>query len=176
MEDCFTQWLHVVRILLVDGSAKAIRGGFLVSCRHFHEMFLFRSSLKQWSLTWGTRNLEGTRRHLAGYVKFKKKLFHGKHWIIMARFRVSDRRRGCKDIRFETAISLSLSLSLIWFFFAKIPLCGLEVRVPGSSSRGPGLIPGATRFSEKQWVWNGFHTASCVQFRSYLDEKIAAPV
>jgi hypothetical protein len=28
-------------------------------------------------------------------------------------------------------------------------LCGLVVRVPGYRSRGPGLIPGATRFSEK---------------------------
>jgi hypothetical protein len=27
--------------------------------------------------------------------------------------------------------------------------------VPGYRSRGPGSIPGATRFSEKQWVWNG---------------------
>jgi hypothetical protein len=28
-------------------------------------------------------------------------------------------------------------------------LCGLVVRVPGYRSRGPGMIPGATRFSEK---------------------------
>jgi hypothetical protein len=28
-------------------------------------------------------------------------------------------------------------------------LCGLLVRVPGYISRGPGSIPGATRFSEK---------------------------
>jgi hypothetical protein len=27
--------------------------------------------------------------------------------------------------------------------------CGLVVRVPGYRSRDPGLIPGATRFSEK---------------------------
>jgi hypothetical protein len=25
----------------------------------------------------------------------------------------------------------------------------------------PGSIPGATRFSEKSWVWNGVHSASC---------------
>jgi hypothetical protein len=31
-------------------------------------------------------------------------------------------------------------------------LCGLMVRVPGYRSRGPGMIPGATRFSEKYWV------------------------
>jgi hypothetical protein len=34
------------------------------------------------------------------------------------------------------------------------------VRVPGYRSRGPGSIPGVTRFSEKQWVWNGVHSAS----------------
>jgi hypothetical protein len=28
-------------------------------------------------------------------------------------------------------------------------LCGLVVRVPGYRSRGPGSIPGSTRFSEK---------------------------
>jgi hypothetical protein len=33
-------------------------------------------------------------------------------------------------------------------------------RVPGYRSRGPGSIHGATRFSEKQWVWNGVHSAS----------------
>jgi hypothetical protein len=38
-------------------------------------------------------------------------------------------------------------------------------------SRGPGSIPGATRFSEKWWVWNRVHPASWVQLRSYLKEK-----
>jgi hypothetical protein len=38
--------------------------------------------------------------------------------------------------------------------------CGLVVRVPGYRSRGPGSIPGATRFSEKEWVWNGVHSTS----------------
>jgi hypothetical protein len=37
-------------------------------------------------------------------------------------------------------------------------LCGLVVRVPAYGSRGPGLILGATRFSEKYWVWNGVHS------------------
>jgi hypothetical protein len=50
------------------------------------------------------------------------------------------------------------------------------VRVPEYRSWGPGSIPGATRFSEKKWVWNGVHTASWVQLRSYLEEKVAAPV
>jgi hypothetical protein len=50
-------------------------------------------------------------------------------------------------------------------------LCGLVVRVPGYRSRGPGSIPGTARFSEWQWVWNGVHSASWVQLRSYLKEK-----
>jgi hypothetical protein len=37
-------------------------------------------------------------------------------------------------------------------------------------------IPGATRFSETQWVWNGLHLASRIQLRSYLEEIVAAPV
>jgi hypothetical protein len=55
-------------------------------------------------------------------------------------------------------------------------LCGQVVRVLGYRSRGPGSIPGATRFYEKKWVWNGVHSASRVQLRSYLEEKLAAPV
>jgi hypothetical protein len=55
-------------------------------------------------------------------------------------------------------------------------LYGLVVRVPGNRSIGPGSISGATRISEKQCVWNGVHSASWVQFRSYLEEKVAAPV
>jgi hypothetical protein len=35
-----------------------------------------------------------------------------------------------------------------------------RVRVPGCRSRGPGSIPGASRFSEKWWVWNGVHSTS----------------
>jgi hypothetical protein len=32
--------------------------------------------------------------------------------------------------------------------FLSIMVCGLVVRAPGYRSRGPGSIPGATRFSE----------------------------
>jgi hypothetical protein len=32
--------------------------------------------------------------------------------------------------------------------------------VPGYRSRGLGSIPGATRLSETQWVWNVVHSAS----------------
>jgi hypothetical protein len=45
-----------------------------------------------------------------------------------------------------------------------------------SWSRGQGSIPGATRFSKKWWAWNGVHSASWVQLRSYLEEKVAAQV
>jgi hypothetical protein len=40
----------------------------------------------------------------------------------------------------------------------------------------PGSIPGASTFSEKQRVWNGVHSASWGQLRSYLEENVAAPV
>jgi hypothetical protein len=38
---------------------------------------------------------------------------------------------------------------LKYFYRRRDHLCGLVVRVPGYISRGPGSIPGATRFSEK---------------------------
>jgi hypothetical protein len=46
---------------------------------------------------------------------------------------------------------------------------------PGYRSRVPVSIPGSARFSEKQWVWNGVHSASRVQLRSYLEAKVTAP-
>jgi hypothetical protein len=39
-------------------------------------------------------------------------------------------------------------------------LCGLVVRDSGYRSRGLGSIPGATKFYEKKWVWNGVLSAS----------------
>jgi hypothetical protein len=53
-------------------------------------------------------------------------------------------------------------------------LCGLVVRV--SEPEVLGSIHGASRFSEKQWVWNGVHSASWGQVRSYLEETVVAPV
>jgi hypothetical protein len=38
-----------------------------------------------------------------------------------------------------------------------------------------GSIPGSSRFSEKQRVWNGVYSASWGQVRSYLEEIVAAP-
>jgi hypothetical protein len=51
---------------------------------------------------------------------------------------------------------------------AKLPV-GRDPEVLGS-------IPGASRFSEKGRVWNGVHSASWGQLRSYLEEIVAAPV
>jgi hypothetical protein len=39
----------------------------------------------------------------------------------------------------------------------------------------PGSIPGATRFSEYQWVWNGVHSTLRIN-EELLERKIAAPV
>jgi hypothetical protein len=42
-----------------------------------------------------------------------------------------------------------------WFFaeFTSSTFLATDPEVPGS-------IPGASRFSERQWVWNGVHSAS----------------
>jgi hypothetical protein len=55
-------------------------------------------------------------------------------------------------------------------------LCGIVVGVPDYRSRGPGSITGGTSFSDTYWVWNGVHSASWVQLRSYFEERVAAPV
>jgi hypothetical protein len=86
----------------------------LISWPHFCLLEL-QHLLTQWYSTWGTRTLGGTRRHFRGYVKLKKYiLFHDKHWIIRARFRVSHNWPGRKDMRFGSAIFFSLSLTLLY--------------------------------------------------------------
>jgi hypothetical protein len=55
-------------------------------------------------------------------------------------------------------------------------LCGLAVRVLATDPEVLGSIPGASRFFEKQRVWNGVHSAQWGQLRSYLEEKVEAPV
>jgi hypothetical protein len=39
-----------------------------------------------------------------------------------------------------------------------------------------GSISGATRFSEKHWVWNGVHSALVRINEELLERKVAAPV
>jgi hypothetical protein len=40
----------------------------------------------------------------------------------------------------------------------------------------PGSIPGAARFSEQQWDWNGVHSALARINEELLVRKVAAPV
>jgi hypothetical protein len=40
----------------------------------------------------------------------------------------------------------------------------------------PGSIPGATRFFEEQWVWNGVHSALMRINEELLERKVVAPV
>jgi hypothetical protein len=44
-----------------------------------------------------------------------------------------------------------------------------------TNPEAPGSIPGTSRFSQKQRVWDGIHSASWEQLWSYLKEKVAAP-
>jgi hypothetical protein len=76
----------------------------------------------------------------------------------------------CADRRLVPAFLLSLEVP--GAFCIEVKLLGREadhsplvVRVPGYRSRSPGSIHGATRFSEKWWVWNGV-TQSRVRSRN----------
>jgi hypothetical protein len=83
----------------------------------------------------------------------------------------------CADVSRARRQIHNRKLCLYIIYIRKIgDLCSLVVGVPGCRSRGPGSIPGTTKFSEKYWIWNGVHSASSVQLRSYLKEKVAAPV
>jgi hypothetical protein len=39
-------------------------------------------------------------------------------------------------------------------------LCGLLLKFLAVDTEVSGSIPGATRFSEEQWFWNGVHLTS----------------
>jgi hypothetical protein len=75
-------------------------------------------------------------------------------------------------VRFEVFTVIFITSKLLLLLDC---LCVLMVRFPGYRSRDPGSITGATRFSDKWWVWKGVHSASRIQLRSYLEE-VAAPV
>jgi hypothetical protein len=79
---------------------------------------------------------------------------------------------GRKQFVPQTAPPPRSASGLIWNAVNELSV----IRVPGYISIGPGSIPGATRIFEKWWVWNGVHSASWVQLRSYFEEIIAAPL
>jgi hypothetical protein len=91
---------------------------------------------------------------------------------LLQTFRGLDEPRVCWSEARQTHFTVTLLLSAVYCD----RLCGLLVRVPGYRSRVPGSIPGATRFSHKQWVWNAVHSSSWVRLRRYLKEKVADPV
>jgi hypothetical protein len=110
-------------------------------------------------------------------VVLRGPLFWGKKEaenVLRIDYRVVWRKR--LQVRYgENFMVRSLSC-ILYIYIYWVHLCGLVVRVPDYRSRGPGSISGATRFSEKKWVWIGVHSASWVQLRSCLIEKVAAPV
>jgi hypothetical protein len=67
-------------------------------------------------------------------------------------------------------------IKLYFFTYAIDRLCVLWSEFLATDPEVSGSIPGAVRFSEKQWVWNGVHSALWGQLRSYLEEIVAAPV
>jgi hypothetical protein len=85
------------------------------------------------------------------------------------------------QLRSETLMSLyNADFCLFDTIFRRINksnrFCGAVIRVPGYKSKGTGSIPGATRFSEKLWVWNRVYTASLSTIDEHLKGKVAAPV
>jgi hypothetical protein len=66
--------------------------------------------------------------------------------------RFSEKRNAYSENKFVQNINYKYHYDLKLLF--ETCLTASVVRVPGYRSRGPGSITGATRFSEKQWVWN----------------------
>jgi hypothetical protein len=52
----------------------------------------------------------------------------------------------------------------------------LEASIKLESDAADDIWRKICKYSEQYWVWNGVRPASWVQLRSYLKEKIEAPV
>jgi hypothetical protein len=77
---------------------------------------------------------------------------------------------------------MSYGVSHTWFVHNTFLLFPLQLS-PGVSYKFllanpevPGSIPGATRFSEYQWVWNRVHSALVRINEEQREGKVAAPV
>jgi hypothetical protein len=79
---------------------------------------------------------------------------------------------------FNFPISSPCPVNLILHLLIQIQdhLCGLAVRVFGYRSRGPGFDSWPYQIFWEVRVWNGVHSVSWGQLRSYLNEKVAAGI
>jgi hypothetical protein len=50
------------------------------------------------------------------------------------------------------------------------------VGLPAADPEVPGSIPGAAKFSEYQWVWNGVYSALMRINEELFERKVADPV
>jgi hypothetical protein len=117
----------------------------------------------QWSI--GCQNIEPVTNQRAAKPLFRQNMWWRGSFIVLKRVYQEDcGTLGRLGIR-----------TISKYIYTAVRLCGLVVRVLDYKSRGLGSIPGSTRFSEKQWVWNGVHSASWAQLKSYLKAKVAAP-
>jgi hypothetical protein len=64
---------------------------------------------------------------------------------------ISKKIKFCKEHLHDIELVGIVYMETIFYIYDIMQdrLCGKVVRVPGYISRGPGSIPGATRFSEK---------------------------
>jgi hypothetical protein len=78
-------------------------------------------------------------------------------------------QQKCVNVEGQKVIAL-------WFWHGYEIFIKIKSRFLATDPEVLGSIPGASRFPEKQWVWNGVHSASWGQLRSYLEEIVAALV
>jgi hypothetical protein len=64
----------------------------------------------------------------------------------------------------------------IHYIISTPPLWSSGQSSPTADPEVSGLIPGATIFSEYQWVWNGVYLALARINEELLERKLAAPV
>jgi hypothetical protein len=71
----------------------------------------------------------------------------------------------------------SVLWSYIFVWVVKVILSPLwSSEILAANPEVPGSIPGATRFLEQQWVWNGVHSALVRINEELLKREVADPV
>jgi hypothetical protein len=86
------------------------------------------------------------------------KVFHRNTWRNKSEYCILHRHRRDNVKSNITACSVLRGI-LNWFILIVPPLWSTSQEFLAANPEVPGSIPGVTRFSEWQWVWNGVHSA-----------------
>jgi hypothetical protein len=136
------RFFFFVRCLFSRGHTFACFSFVFCSCA----VMLRRKTHKQENTKKPRRNKEGRNRHLKINIW---RILHAWRWPCRPKHVVKDNENQ-HTIKLHADGNITCNIHWTYSSYLRLGhLCGLVVRAPGYKSKGPGSIPGITRFSEK---------------------------